>query len=74
MLQQIAGRRIYAESGLWTTEVKEALSFDSTDNAVEFALKKQLPGVQILIHLDSAHMAFVVPCGVFVAGRKLCEA
>ena len=73
MLQEIADRRIYAGSGLWVTELDEALGFDSTDEAIDFALKEQLFCVQILIHFDSAPMDFVVPCCIAVSSQKPCE-
>ncbi|MDB6026558.1 MAG: hypothetical protein JWM68_2781 [Verrucomicrobiales bacterium] len=73
ILQQIADEQMYAGGGLWVAEVPEALRFETTDEVINFAIKERLLGVQILIHLDSAHLDFVVPCCIIVSSLKPCE-
>ena len=74
MLQQIADRQVYAGRGVWVTDLNDALCFDSMEDGIDFAIKEQLFGVQVLIHLDSAHMDWVVPCCILVSSLKPCEA
>jgi hypothetical protein len=54
-------RALYSqEPGQWTKNSEEASTFNSSEDAVNFARAKRLPTAKLLVAFEDAHLNFTI--------------